>query len=242
MNDEHITEGIRNLRTQDTSPAPACPDEHQIAAAIDGRLNRADRDAFDHHVSACDFCVARIGTLNGLRAVEVLEAVPDISLARARRLVKSAGIRRSAPRWAAAAAVVLALTFAFDRYPPDDGGPDSSMSSLPPVASPQADFRRSRNIATNTLRPRMLIPNEGALIDTGSTRFRWTEIAGSLYYDIRIVTWEGDMVWQERVNEAEWGLPGKLELEPGAEYYVRVDAYLAEAKNISSRHVLFKVR
>ena len=242
MNHEQITERIRNLRAQTAGPGPACPDDHQIAAAVDGKLNWADRDSFDRHVADCDFCVARIGTLNGLRAVEVPEAIPDITLARARRLPKRVGIKRQAPRWAVAAVVVLAISFAIYQYSPVVDGPDTSVSSLPPAATPQADFRQSRNINPNSLRPKILTPNEGALIDAGNALFRWTEISGSLYYDIRIVTWEGDMVWQERVNEAEWGLPGNFKLEPGAEYYVRVDAYLAEAKSISSRHVLFKVK
>lgn len=92
MNHEQITERIRNLRAQVAEPSPTCPDDHQIAAAVDGKLNRADRDAFDRHVADCDFCVARIGMLNGLRAVEVRGAIPDITLARARRLAKRAGI------------------------------------------------------------------------------------------------------------------------------------------------------
>jgi len=242
MNYEQIAERIRNLRVQEAGPVPACPDDHQIAAAVDGKLSWADRDAFDRHVSDCDFCTARIGTLNGLCSVDVLEAVPDITLAGARRIVKRARIIRHAPRWAAAAVVVLALSFTFNQYSPDNGDPGTSVSSLLPVATPQADFRQSRNINQNSLRPKILTPDEGALIDVGNTLFNWTEIPGSLYYDIRIVTWEGEMVWQERVNGTEWGLPDKFELESGVEYYVRVDAYLAEAKSISSPHVLFKVK
>jgi len=242
VNYEQIEARIRNLRTQEAEPTPACPDDQQIAAAVDGKLSWADRDAFDRHVSDCGFCVARIGTLNGLCAVDVLEAVPDNTMARAKRIVKKTGINRHTPRWAAAAVVVLALSFTFNQYSPDNDDPGTSVSSLLPVATPQADFRQSRNINPNSPRPKILTPDEGALIDVGNTLFHWTEIPGSLYYDIRIVTWEGDMVWQERVNGTEWGLPDKFELEAGAEYYVRVDAYLAEAKSISSPHVLFKVK
>ena len=238
MNHEQITERIRNLRTQAATPGPTCPDDHQIAAAIDGELNWTDRDTFDRHVADCDFCIGKIGTLNGLRAVEVVDAIPDITLARARRLAKRTGINRHAPRWAAAAVVILAITFTFDRYSNDNTGPESSSSSLPPVAT----VRQSRNIDPDALKPRILTPHEGAVIDASKTLFRWAEIPGSLYYDIRIVTGEGDMVWQDRVDDTEWVLPGHFELEPGAQYYVRVDAYLAEAKSISSRHLLFTVK
>ena len=238
MNHEQITERIRNLRTQPAASGPACPDEHQVAAAIDGELNWDDRDAFDQHVANCDYCITRIGSLNGLRAVEVVEEVPDITLARARRLAKRTGTIQHAPRWAAAAVVVLAMVFTFGKYSNDNIAPESPASLLPPVAT----VPQSRNIDPDALRPRILAPHEGAVIDAGKTLFRWTEIPGSLYYDIRIITGEGDMVWQDRINDTEWALPGHFELEPGAQYYVRVDAYLAEAKSVSSRHLLFTVK
>ena len=242
MNHERITERIKNLRTKLTEPSPVCPDEHQIAAAVDGNLNWADRDAFDRHVADCDFCVAKIGTLNGLRAADVPESIPDVTLASARHLAKRAGIRRHAPRWAVAAVVVLAIGLIYNQDIPDVDNPDTSVSLLPPAPTLQTGFRQSRNINPNSLRPKILTPIEGAFIDAGNTLFRWTEIPDSLYYDIRIVTWEGEMVWQERVNDTEWSLPDKFKLEPGWEYYVRVDAYLAEAKSISSRHVFFTAR
>ena len=38
-----------------------------------------------------------------------------------------------------------------------------------------------------------------------------------------------------------WALPAELELQPGAEYYLRVDAFLEEARRLSSRHVRFTI-
>ena len=71
MNYQHIIERIRNLHTRAAGQGSACPDDHQIAAAVDGKLNWADRDAFERHVADCDFCIAKIGRLNELCAVEV---------------------------------------------------------------------------------------------------------------------------------------------------------------------------
>lgn len=130
------------------------------------------------------------------------------------------------------------MTFTLNKYPIDNAGLQSPASSLPPVAT----VRQSRNTDPDAFRPQILAPREGAAIDVAKTLFRWTEIQGSLYYDIRIVTGEGDMVWQDRVDGTEWTLPGHFQLEPGAQYYVRVDAYLAEAKSVNSRHLLFTVK
>ena len=238
MNDKQIIKRIQNLRTLEAGPGPACSDDHQIAAFVDGKLSRVERDGLIHHIADCGSCVSRIGMLNRLRAVEDQDAVQDITLARARRLVRRAGIGQLAPRWAAAAVIVLAVALTVGKFSNDNAGPESSPSFLPPVAS----VRQSRNINPDAIRPRFLIPHEGAVIDIGNTRFRWTEIPDSLYYDVRIVTGAGDMVWQDRIDDTRWVLPGHLELESGVDYYVRVDAYLAEAKSVSSRHLLFRVR
>lgn len=236
-----LSERIRLLSAYTGERTPQCLDDHQIAAAVDGNLNWSDRDSFERHVADCTFCVTRLGTLNRLSTEPAREPVADITLAHARRLLQRARIKRYAPRWAAAAVVVLAVTLAFDRYSSNDSGAESSASSLSPVATQGVNFRQSRNIDADALRPNILAPLDGVSIDVSTARFRWTEIPGSLYYDIRIVTGDGDMVWQDRVTDTEWGLPGHLDLEPGAEYYVRVDAYLAETKSVNSRHVLFKI-
>jgi hypothetical protein len=90
--------------------------------------------------------------------------------------------------------------------------------------------------------PQVLAPANGATIDPGSLVFQWSEVPDSLFYDVRVVTDEGDLIWQERVEDTRLGLPGHLQLKPGSEYFVQVDAYLAAAKSISSRHVPFTVK
>jgi hypothetical protein len=88
--------------------------------------------------------------------------------------------------------------------------------------------------------PSFLSPQEGMTISSDAGVFIWTAVPGSLFYQIRIVSDEGDLVWQERINGTQWGLPAELLLAPGAEYFVRVDAYLAEAKTLKSDYVLFR--
>jgi hypothetical protein len=104
-----------------------------------------------------------------------------------------------------------------------------------------ADPRQSRNLNSTLGAPQVLAPANGAAIDLGSLVFQWSEVPDSLYYDVRVVTDEGDLIWQERVEDTELALPEHLQLKTGSEYFVRVDAYLAAAKSISSRHVPFTV-
>jgi len=53
------------------------------------------------------------------------------------------------------------------------------------------------------------------------------------------VTDDGDLVVQERVDGTAW--QPQLELQPGTEYFVHVDAYPSGDKAVSSEHVPFRV-
>jgi len=62
-------------------------------------------------------------------------------------------------------------------------------------------------------------------VDARRAEFRWTTVAGSPYYDVRIVTDDGAVVVRERVTGTAWQLPAQVPLRPGAEYFVHVEAY-----------------
>ena len=87
----------------------------------------------------------------------------------------------------------------------------------------------------------ILSPVEGARIEADDLKIRWTEVRGSLHYDVRVVTAEGFLVWNDRVEDTELTPPVDIRLEPGMDYFVRVDAYMAEANSVSSEHTLFTV-
>lgn len=221
-----------DLRAHARSPAagPDCPDDAQLAAALDGRLDPERRESFDRHVSSCSSCVARLGQLARFQLLDEEASVPDTTLARAHRLVGKRPPLRAAG-WAAAAMLVLAVVFTGQYFEaPDD------------PASPQSQpARQARNIDPHGMRPKVLAPEEGARLAWDGARFRWTEIPGSLHYEIRVVSDDGAMLWQERVRGTEWRADDSLVLVPGQEYYFRVDAYLTEAQRLSSRHLLFTV-
>jgi len=71
--------------------------------------------------------------------------------------------------------------------------------------------------------------------------FRWSEVPGALFYDVRLVSLDGDLLLRERVDGTRWLIPNSMKLEPGQEYFVRVDAYLDDARYLSSEHRLFRV-
>jgi len=231
MDNHTFKEIFRGAARHVTAPTPDCPDDGVLVLALDGALDPEQRAVFESHVADCDHCIARLGRIGRLWHSDGDEHVPDISLARARKLVRKPSLIRQAPRWAAAAAVVLAVlstALLLDRQP--------ELTGLPGTAPPEV-----RTLDREAYRPAVLFPGNGETVGIHGLKFRWSEVSDSLHYDIRVVSADGGLVWQERVSDTEWRLPDDLRLEDGEEYYFRVDAYLTEAKSVSSRHVLFRV-
>jgi hypothetical protein len=235
MNIDEIKSALNQHGAEIAGPTPACPDDYVLASFIEGGLSERDHEQFTEHLSGCEFCIDRIGIIGRAQDAEPDMPIPDFVSARAQKFAESANSTangrewsRSVPRWAAAAVVVLALGLILQPQLPDK--PD-----MDPVV------RETRIINPISMGPSLLSPLEGMAISPEHDYFSWTTIANSQHYQVRIVSDEGDLLWQEQVSETRWKLPADLMLAADTEYYVRVDAYLAESKALSSDYILFKV-
>lgn len=221
------------IAARDRSEATgACPEAHVLARIANGYWPEESTDYLREHISRCSRCVPRLADLSRIARRIDEQVIPELTLQRARDLARRRWLRR-VPAWAAAAVLVLAVGATVARYATDPAG-------IAPV-DPITEMRDTRSIDTRALVPDLLEPAAGSVLETEDATFRWRELPGSLYYDIRLVTAQGDLVWEERVNDTRWNLPVEVRLEDGADYFVRVDAFLAEGKRVSSRHVQFTV-
>jgi hypothetical protein len=224
---------IRTRGHQQLLRDTACPDEQDIAAFFDCVLEGEQLAQIVDHLAECEACTAQLALLSRMQREDAIRSTPELSLAKARRLNspgKSSVKRYSG--WVAAAVVVLALSVTFTIR--DDPGPmmetRNGTESLP---------RTTRLRSSMPSAPTIEFPSAGQVVDLENHEFSWTAIPGTLFYDIHIVTAVGDLVIRERVNGMTWQFPDVPELAPGAEYYVRIEAYLADAKTVSSEHVVF---
>jgi hypothetical protein len=80
------------------------------------------------------------------------------------------------------------------------------------------------------------------VIPRGSLEFRWRQVPRSLFYDVRLATAEGDLVWEGQATVTSLRPPGDLQLEGGRKYFVWVRAYLPEGKTVQSRALAFSVK
>ena len=208
-----LKQPIENVEQQ-----PGCLNEYQLASYLDGGLSERDHGCFETHLADCAYCIERVGILGRAGESENNIPVPD----------SAQNWWRTAPQWAAAAIVVVAVGVGIQL--------NSPYQSIQPV-----DVHETRNIAPATQGPSFLSPREGMTITPDFEVFNWTAVPDSLYYQLRIVSDDGDLLWQERVNGTQWELPAGLMLSPDTEYFVRVDAYVAEAKTLNSDYLLFMI-
>ena len=239
--DDHTRPDLLTLQAAElTGRTPFCPEDQEIAEYFDGVATAVERIKLENHLANCRFCLARIGMLQRLREDPVAKRIPEEVLATA-KAVRRVPLRRSgrAPAWAAAAVILIAVGL----YSQLDVSTPMGRDALPRIheSEPSGNSAATRSIDPAALGPRFLAPEEGLAIASGDGTFSWTAVPHSLYYQLRIVSDEGDLLWQERVDGTEWKLPSGLVLSPGAEYFVRVDAYLSEAKSLQSDYLLFRL-
>jgi len=239
--DDHTRPDLLRLQAAElTGRTPFCPEDQEIAEYFEGVSTAVERIKLENHLVNCRFCLARIGMLQRQQDDSGGSRVPEevLATAKAMRHRPPRGFRW-APAWATAAAIFVAvgLFFRFGVLAP------IGHDVLPRVHQTESISvsRETRWIDPAELGPRFLAPERGLTIASGDGVFRWTAVPNSRYYQLRIVSDKGDLLWQERVDGTEWKLPASLMLSPGAEYFVRVDAFLSEAQALQSDYLLFRV-
>jgi len=214
----------------------ACLPPDRLAAYQDGKLRERERDATETHLAHCDRCLGQLAaTSRAATAGDAQISAPAWLIARAEALFNPPAQVSASPRWqwavplAMAAALLLALTLTLDPAP--------GMLSQP--ADKLAPQTRSADRAK--LQPAVLAPAENSVIRPLDEVFQWTGVPGALFYEVRLVNLDGDLLLRERVDGTRWLIPAGLSLEPGEDYFVRVDAWLSDAQYMSSEHRAFRV-
>ena len=234
MDPDHLTLLLAEGAAESPGRSPDCPDEGRIAGYVDEGLDAAVRQELERHLADCGHCLAVVGLLSRERHVSTAETVSAQTLARARVRAMEAPHRRwrFAPQWAAAAALVLAVPLLLQLGRSPDAGLEGQGRPAPSAV---------RTIAPQADSVQVLVPGAGSSVDARHALFRWTAVADSPYYDVRIVTDDGEVVVRERVTGTTWQVPPEVRLRSGAEYFVHVDAYPSGDKAVSSEHVPFRI-
>jgi hypothetical protein len=87
----------------------------------------------------------------------------------------------------------------------------------------------------------VILPRDGATLRRSELKFRWQPLADAEFYEIRVVTAEGDLVFEGKTEDTNLGIGNDVQLEAGAKYFVSVRAYLRQGKTAKSNIVSFRI-
>jgi hypothetical protein len=236
MDQQRLTELLHLQPEEISGETPSCPEGYELVLLLNSRTDSATRERLERHLADCSYCRSRTTVLVRLWHEEEDSPVPETLMARAERLGERTmpGHLHKAKRWAAAAAVALTSLGLLTQ---SHNFMSKSVDNLQSV--PGTTARQMRNVDPVYQRPTVVSPVDGSTVRPGELELRWTGVPGSLYYDIRLVDAAGYTLWRDRVEGTAAALPAQLDFVSGERYFVRVDAYLAEAKSVSSSHVTF---
>ena len=243
-----------------TRPGWRCPSEEQLAAYAENRLTEQGRSHIEAHVSKCAHCLGQVAFLLKVEETPAPEVPPDL-LRRVQQpaieLPRSRVIWRWAPVGAVAACLAIAVSIAMRQpqdtrpQPPTPAAPaasaqPSSGQRLTAQARPEGQLpgtpeRQTRNANPLPAVPWLITPRAGAVVDRTAFELRWKDVPRALFYEVRIATSDGSLVWKARVEQTSLRLPEDIQLQPRQPYFVWVRAYLPEGKVIRAEASAFTV-
>jgi hypothetical protein len=213
----------------------ACSDEEVLASFVDGTLSGRARDQLQRHLADCPACLEQVSVLTKLAEEAPAEVAPTL-LAQASRLAPQhrpvQGFTRW--RWAMAAAAMLVVAVSIAPLMRRSQLIETQPPPVAPAPNPNPAQRSVRRLPGDSLRPDLLFPTEGAAVVPSDLEFRWTPVGTALYYEVRILSAEGEVVWETRSEGTDARPPGTLHLVPGMRYYVSVSAWLSQGKAAKS--------
>jgi len=251
---ETLSRIIRTGNASRTTRGWLCPDEITLAAFIDTQMGQQARERIFDHLQDCRYCCDQVAAAMRFQSGPIPSDIPPGLLARARSLSERKESHCGAPvlRWgalaAAAASIALVVSVTYRRpeslttAPVVQPGPTSvslAPPAPPPVAAESPSIRSRQNASAAS---DLLYPRESGVVSSTGIEFRWKRVPGALSYDVRVVTEDGDVVWEGRTEVSRINLPSSVHLTAGESFYVRVGANLPEGKTVIAKVVGFKVK
>ncbi len=242
MSFEVITDLLRTSVFQLDSATDTCPEETEYAGMIDGTLPDVARARLTDHLAHCQKCLDLVTCLVSVQD-RPDDQVPQELLAAALKLgskEKPTGRFPARFQWhtalAAAAGVIVMVGILLTQYPQlSEIVLHSELSQSADSASQAVRLNRQGQDHLN-----MIFVSPGAAIDSQSPEFRWSGVDQSLYYEIQVLSDNGDIVWEERTEDTRLQLPSEVQLDHDKEYFVWVRAYLPDGKTIKSKAVAIR--
>jgi len=226
-----------------------CPDEHDLASYLDHTSDPDAKTRLEHHLSSCSYCRVLVAESLRTQRLENRIALPVALRTRARPLGTTAPVH---VRWSwlpltLAPVGCALLLFVWLRAPqpldlPRWGAPQppailKSQVSTPVISRPSDVVRSSDN---HSSLPTVIFPTSSLVIRSGRINFRWRAVPRASYYQVRILTAAGELLWQHDSDENHLQADDSLTL-PTGQYFVLISAIMENGRAQQSSPVEFQV-
>jgi hypothetical protein len=227
-----------------------CPSASAVAAYVDCALGDTDRTRLQRHLAGCGYCRTLVVDIIKLQGAADLPEAPTALIERVRALGPSASERRSW-NWVAvttagtlACAAIAMMILEKPQTLSIPGWPAPAVpviSKSEPAASPGPSRSGPvRNLKSLESVPTITFPPADKVIARKRLEFRWKEVPDSLYYEVRVLTSEGDLIWEGDSSKTDVKLPTDLPLAAG-KCFVLVSAVMKNGHLRESNPVAFQV-
>jgi hypothetical protein len=98
-----------------------------------------------------------------------------------------------------------------------------------------------RNQERNSALPELIFPRDGTVLRRGELEFRWQSITDAVLYEVRVVTADGDVVFESKTEDTRLKPISDVPLPASAKYFVLVRAHLRQGRTATSSVVSFRV-
>jgi len=233
----------------------SCPGEATIGAYIDGALDDQAKGGLVSHLADCSYCREIVAETVKLQRTMDLPEVPPILMRRARAAGEGQSRRRTwkgAWRWipassAAAVVVCAGLLIAVWKTPQELAIPKRTAPIGPAItkieeatAREAAQSEPERKPKHYEAEPTMIAPQPGQVVSSKNVKFSWRAVPAAVDYQVRVVTPEGDLVWEGSSVTTELRVPDTLALSSG-KYFVLISAAMDNGRMHKANPVEFQV-
>jgi len=227
-----------------------CPADEAIAAYVDGALREQTKRRLESHLVKCERCRSI--------AADVVKLQRDLELpvppfAAANRILAVLPRVPAGSRWiwvpaAAMPLIVFAAVMIVLHWEPEKLVLFSPATlSAPKVAkvetaTPDKSTIRdiTRQSVIRSIVPVILSPTQDSTIGRDQLEFTWKPLRRSRYYEITVVSSDGDLLWAGKTEASSLRLPREVVLKRGS-YFVWIAAYLIDGQVAKSSPVRFVV-
>ena len=227
-----------------------CPSDEMIASYLDAAVDSTTRGRLQSHFADCEYCRALVAELVKVQRDREMPSLPPGLMQRAVALVPSKSTRMHwlwAPAAAMAGTVFLVITAVVLRSPEQLIIPSPSTPAAPSIAKSEPAPTLSapthevvRKPSSADLMPSVVSPHRGSIVAREGLEFQWKTVPHSRYYEIHVVTSEGDLVWEGQSEGSAMQPPADVKLNNGS-YFVWITAYLQNGREAKSTPVRFSL-